>query len=117
MTTSPANSSPTTVWRDPAADPDVRLDALIAEMTLAEKVAQLGSVWLGFDVVTGEVAPMQNVFSRNVAWPESGAEGLGHFTRIFGTRPVTASGGRAAGTGPAAGAPRVHSIGDSRHRA
>ena len=93
MTTSPANSSPITVWRDPAADPDVRLDALIAEMTLVEKVAQLGSVWLGFDVVTGEVAPMQNVFSRNVAWPESGAEGLGHFTRIFGTRPVTAKDG------------------------
>ena len=90
MTTSPVNPSPTIVWRDPGADPDVRLDALMAEMTLAEKVAQLGSVWLGFDVVTGEVAPMQNVFSRNVAWPESGAEGLGHFTRIFGTRPVTA---------------------------
>ena len=65
MPTSPVNPSPTTVWRDPAADPDLRLDALIAEMTLAEKVAQLGSVWLGFDVVTGEVAPMQNVFSRN----------------------------------------------------
>ena len=93
MTKSPANSSPITVLRDPAADPDVRLDALIAEMTLVEKVAQLGSVWLGFDVVTGEVAPMQNVFSRNVAWPESGAEGLGHFTRIFGTRPVTAKEG------------------------
>ena len=49
MTTSPANSSATTVWRNPAADPEVRLAALIAEMTLAEKVAQLGSVWLGFD--------------------------------------------------------------------
>jgi beta-xylosidase len=90
MTTSPMSSSPTTVWRNPTADPEVRLDTLIAEMTLAEKVAQLGSVWLGFDAVTGEVAPMQNIFSRNLAWPEAGAEGLGHFTRIFGTRPVTA---------------------------
>ena len=62
-------------------------------MTLAEKVAQLGSVWLGFDVVSGEVAPMQNVFSRNLAWPAAAAEGLGHFTRIFGTRPVTAQQG------------------------
>jgi beta-xylosidase len=93
MTTSPASSSPTTGWRDPKADPDVRLNALIAEMTLAEKVAQLGSVWLGFDVVTGEVAPMQNVFSRNLDWPAAAAEGLGHFTRIFGTRPVTAKQG------------------------
>jgi beta-xylosidase len=89
----PVSSSPGTGWRDPTADPDARLDALIAEMTLAEKVAQLGSVWLGFDVVTGEVAPMQNVFSRNLAWPAAAAEGLGHFTRIFGTRPVTAKQG------------------------
>jgi hypothetical protein len=51
------NPSPTTLWRDPAADPDVRLDVLIAQMILAEKVAQLGSVWLGLDAVTGEVAP------------------------------------------------------------
>ncbi len=94
MTTSPVNSSPpSTGWRDPTADPDVRLNALIAEMTLAEKVAQLGSVWLGFDVVSGEVAPMQNVFSRNLDWPAAAAEGLGHFTRIFGTRPVTAKQG------------------------
>jgi beta-xylosidase len=93
MTKSPMSSSPSTVWRDPAADPEVRLDTLIAEMTLAEKIAQLGSVWLGFDAVTGEVAPMQNIFSRNLAWPEAGADGLGHFTRIFGTRPVTAKEG------------------------
>jgi beta-xylosidase len=89
----PLSSSPTAGWRDPTADPDVRLDALIAEMTVAEKVAQLGSVWLGFDVVTGEVAPMQNAFSRNLAWRAAAAEGLGHFTRIFGTRPVTAKQG------------------------
>jgi beta-glucosidase len=78
------------VWQDPDADPGARLDALMAEMTLAEKVAQLGSVWLGFDVMTGEVAPMQNVFSRNISWPESAKDGIGHLTRVFGTRPVTA---------------------------
>jgi beta-xylosidase len=85
----PPSSSPTTGLRDPTADPDARLDALIAEMTVAEKVAQLGSVWLGFDVVTGEVAPRQDAFSRNLAWRAAAAEGLGHLTRIFGTRPVT----------------------------
>ena len=36
MTTSRVNPSPTTGWRDPAADPEVRLDTLIADMTLAE---------------------------------------------------------------------------------
>jgi beta-xylosidase len=80
-------------WQDPDADPGARLDALMAEMTLAEKVAQLGSVWLGFDVMTGEVAPMQNVFSRNISWPESVKDGIGHLTRVFGTRPVTAAEG------------------------
>jgi hypothetical protein len=59
MTTSP--TQPANTWQDPNADAATRLDALIAEMTLAEKAAQLGSVWLGFDVQTGEVAPMQNV--------------------------------------------------------
>jgi beta-xylosidase len=93
MSTFPGNSSSTTSWRDPTADTDARLDALIAEMTLAEKVAQLGSVWLGFDVLTGEVAPMQNVFSQNASWPESVRDGIGHLTRVFGTRPVTAAEG------------------------
>ena len=63
MTTSP--NKPTTTWQDPDLKASDRLDALIAEMSLPEKLAQLGSVWLGFDVLTGEVAPMQNVFSRN----------------------------------------------------
>ena len=86
-------SSDKSAWQDPDADPATRLEALIAEMTLPEKLAQLGSVWLGFDVVTGEVAPMQNVFSRNISWPESAADGIGHLTRVFGTRPVTAGEG------------------------
>jgi len=81
------------VWQDAELDASSRLDALMAEMSLAEKVAQLGSVWLGFDAVTGEVAPMQNVFSRNAAWPEAIAHGIGHLTRVFGTRPVTAAEG------------------------
>jgi beta-xylosidase len=91
MTTSP--TQPAKTWQDPNADAATRLEALIAEMTLAEKVAQLGSVWLGFDVQTGEVAPMQNVFSRNISWPDSVKDGIGHLTRVFGTRPVTAAEG------------------------
>jgi len=89
--TSSANMVST--WQDPDADAASRLEALIAEMTLPEKLAQLGSVWLGFDVLTGEVAPMQNVFSRNISWPESVNDGIGHLTRVFGTRPVTAAEG------------------------
>src|SRR3954451_22824040 len=91
MTTS--QTQPANAWQDPDADAATRLESLIAEMTLAEKLAQLGSVWLGFDVVTGEVAPMQNVFSRNTSWPDSVKDGIGHLTRVFGTRPVTAAEG------------------------
>jgi hypothetical protein len=55
MTTSRTDAAAT--WQDADLEASARLDALIAEMSLAEKLAQLGSVWLGFDVVTGEVAP------------------------------------------------------------
>ena len=54
MTASPTDRA--TSWQDPNADASTRLDVLIADMSLPEKVAQLGSVWLRFDVVTGEVA-------------------------------------------------------------
>jgi beta-xylosidase len=75
-------SSDKSAWQDPEADSAARL------VSLPEKLAQLGSVWLGFDVVTGDVAPMQNVFSRNASWPEAVADGIGHLTRVFGTKPV-----------------------------
>src|SRR5438270_11633346 len=84
-------SSPSTTeldWRDPTVEPAARLAVLIAEMSLGEKLAQLGSVWLGFDTISGEVAPMQNVFSRESRWPESVSSGIGQLTRVFGTRPI-----------------------------
>src|SRR5215207_1549757 len=88
-----SRTQPVATWQAPDVDPSARLDALMAEMSLPEKLAQLGSIWLGFDVVTGEVAPMQNVFSRNISWPASVKDGIGHLTRVFGTRPVTAAEG------------------------
>jgi beta-glucosidase len=89
----PSSNKPTATWQDPDVLASDRLDALIADMSLPEKLAQLGSVWLGFEVQTGEVAPMQNVFSQHVSWPESVQEGIGHLTRVFGTGPVTAADG------------------------
>lgn len=80
-------------WRESGADPQDRLDTLIADMSLAEKVAQLGSLWLGFESVTGDVAPMQHVFTRDVPYLDAVKHGLGHLTRVFGTRPVTAADG------------------------
>jgi beta-glucosidase len=81
------------LWRDPAQPTAERVEALLAEMTLAEKVAQLGSIWLGVDAATGDVAPMQNVFSQATSFAEATAHGLGQLTRVFGTGPVTAAEG------------------------
>ena len=79
-----------------------RVEALLAEMTLAEKVAQLGSIWLGFDQASGEVAPMQNVFSRATSFAEATTHGLGQLTRVFGTAPIDRGGGSPTGARAAA---------------
>jgi len=71
----------------PTASP--RVSALLAEMTLEEKSAQLVGYWL--DQGGEVVAPMQNEMG---AMRETGAlaeitrHGIGHYTRVYGTRPV-----------------------------
>ncbi|MBY8848354.1 glycosyl hydrolase, partial [Saccharothrix sp. MB29] len=76
-------------WRDarlPVAD---RVEALVSEMTLREKLAQHVGVWVGADPEGGEVAPHQNEMTGDpVDWTEVIAAGLGQLTRPFGTRPV-----------------------------
>ncbi|WSQ13715.1 glycoside hydrolase family 3 C-terminal domain-containing protein [Streptomyces sp. NBC_01231] len=78
----------TTPWADPACPRDDRVEALLAEMTLEEKLAQLGSAWPGVERVSGNVAPMQDVFARHTDFTEARKDGLGHLTRPFGTKPV-----------------------------
>ncbi len=88
-------------WHDETLSPGDRARALLAEMTLAEKLAQLGSVWPGNEEISGNVAPMQDVFTAPSAFEFGGAsafehavrEGIGHLTRVFGTKPVSASEG------------------------
>jgi beta-glucosidase-like glycosyl hydrolase len=105
-------------WQDPTRSVADRVDALLAEMTLEEKVAQLGSRWVGNDMQTGDsqpdddagpaadpvdaagalnVAPMQDVFAASGTVPleEAARFGLGHLTRVFGSGPVTAEEGAA----------------------
>jgi beta-glucosidase len=82
-------------------------------MTLEEKVAQLGSRWVGNDMQQADatadegpladhdanlnVAPMQDVFAASGTVPleEAGRHGLGHLTRIYGSVPLTAAEGAA----------------------
>lgn len=88
-------------WQDPALPVPDRVDALLAEMTLAEKVGQLGSRWVGNDILdvpeSPQVAPMQDVFAEPASVPlaEASRHGLGHLTRVYGSRPVTVAEGAA----------------------
>ena len=78
-------------WRDPSLDTSERVDALLEQMSLAEKVAQLGSYWPQPDRApdAGGVAPMEHAFPVGRRSPEEAlAQGLGHVTRVFGTAPI-----------------------------
>jgi beta-glucosidase-like glycosyl hydrolase len=86
-------------WLDTARSLAERVDALLAAMTLEEKVAQLGSRWIGNDVPAagGNVAPMEDVFrgADSVPFEDATRSGLGHLTRVFGSAPVTVAEGAA----------------------
>ncbi|WP_433016150.1 beta-glucosidase family protein [Kribbella sp. CA-294648] len=86
-------------WRNPALPAEKRAELLLQAMTPAEKVAQLGSRWIGNDMAETEqpaeeqlnVAPMQDVFSAggSVSLEEASVHGLGHLTRVWGSVPLT----------------------------
>jgi beta-glucosidase-like glycosyl hydrolase len=108
-------------WRDTTLPVPDRVAALLAELTLEEKVGQLGSRWVGNDMeadagesgetgggtptppdVTGDtaslnVAPMQDVFAASGGTPlaEAARHGMGHLTRVYGSVPVTPEEGAA----------------------
>jgi beta-xylosidase len=93
--TRPMDRTETSVtWRDPARPAAQRVADLLSRMTLAEKVAQLGSSWQGASVEGDGVAPMQDQFSeQQPPLDELIKNGLGQLTRVFGTRPVPAAAG------------------------
>src|SRR5262249_44674438 len=65
---------------------DARVDELLRQMTLDEKLAQIVGFWEKED---GEsVAPLQGEFNRPASLGEFSRYGLGHLTRAYGTRPV-----------------------------
>lgn len=104
-------------WRDVALPVPERVDALLAAMTLAEKIGQLGSRWVGNDTAPDDeaakpaddvvsvsvsaeslpVAPIPEVFSSDgrAALAEASRHGLGQLTRVYGSRPVTVEEGAA----------------------
>ncbi|BDV32015.1 beta-glucosidase family protein [Microbacterium terricola] len=68
-----------------------RVDELIAQMTLEEKIAQLYGVWVGASDEGGDVAPHQHDLDDAVDLDEILPSGLGQLTRPFGTKPVDAA--------------------------
>ncbi len=96
------NGSGPAPWRDARRPREERVAALLAELTLAEKVAQLGSVWVTppADEADGpateaNVAPMQDFFTPVGDVTDRLRGGLGQLTRVFGTVPLSPTEGLA----------------------
>src|ERR1700679_1907927 len=84
-------------WRDRARAADERVGDLLSQMTLAEKVAQLGSIWQGASGEGDGVAPMQDQFTEEQPpLDELIKNGLGQLTRVYGSRPVPVAAGMQA---------------------
>lgn len=76
------------LWKDASLPVADRVDALIGEMTVAEKVAQLYGVWVGASDDGEDVAPHQHDMDDHVDLDAILPQGLGQLTRPFGTAPV-----------------------------
>ena len=63
-----------------------RVQAIVAEMTLDEKLAQLVGYWV--DQGDEVVAPLSGEKVTTTAYTDATTNGLGHLTRVYGTRPV-----------------------------
>ncbi len=88
--TPPTLSAGVAPWHDRTLDPADRVEALVAAMTLTEKIAQLYGVWVGADDGGGDVAPHQHDLDDAVDLDALIEHGLGQLTRPFGTTPVDA---------------------------
>ncbi|QIG38651.1 glycosyl hydrolase [Microbacterium sp. 4R-513] len=63
-----------------------RVRSLHARMTLDEKLAQLVGYWV--DQGDELVAPMAGEMATSTKYEDASAHGIGHLTRVYGTRPV-----------------------------
>jgi len=63
-----------------------RVRDLLAQMTVDEKLAQLAGYWV--DQGNEVVAPMAGERVASEKYETASAHGIGHLTRVYGTRPV-----------------------------
>nr|WP_226924859.1 glycoside hydrolase family 3 N-terminal domain-containing protein [Georgenia satyanarayanai] len=74
-----------------------RVRELLGSMTLDEKLAQIVGLWVGAGSDGEVVAPLQDaMLDEAPRFTEFARHGLGHLTRVFGTRPVEPAVGRRA---------------------
>lgn len=88
QTTTLPDAATRRLWNDPAVPIDDRVEALVAEMTVAEKIAQLYGVWVGASADGEDVAPHQHDMDDHIDLDALLPDGLGQLTRPFGTAPV-----------------------------
>lgn len=63
-----------------------RVRDLHARMTLDEKLAQIVGYWV--DKGDDNVAPLDGEMTTGQSYEDATANGIGHLTRVYGTRPV-----------------------------
>jgi beta-xylosidase len=86
---SPPDAATAEIWRDPSRPAAERVEDLLRRMTVAEKLAQLGSAWLRDEPDDDGVAPMPEGLSDGPPpLADLIRDGLGQLTRVFGTKPV-----------------------------
>jgi beta-xylosidase len=68
-----------------------RVEEIIGQMTLEEKIGQLYGVWVGASDEGGDVAPHQHDLDESIDFDELLPHGLGQLTRPFGTKPIDAA--------------------------
>ncbi|MDG4765832.1 glycoside hydrolase family 3 N-terminal domain-containing protein [Solwaraspora sp. WMMD406] len=82
----PRHDQPGGPDRPDGLDGEARVRDLLDRMTVEEKIAQLVGFWEKED---GEaVAPLQGEFGESFGLEDFSRHGLGHLTRVYGTRPV-----------------------------
>ncbi|MGW0838796.1 glycoside hydrolase family 3 N-terminal domain-containing protein [Streptomyces sp. NPDC002787] len=86
-TPDPAGLTPADPWADPGLPADERVEALLARLTLQEKVAQLSSAWEDVEPAGPDVAPGTSLFDRVGDLDVTARHGLGQLTRPYGTVP------------------------------
>ncbi|MGP9537309.1 glycoside hydrolase family 3 N-terminal domain-containing protein [Brachybacterium sp. AOP43-C2-M15] len=83
------------LWNDRGRSTQERVESLLAELSLEEKAAQLGSYWKRPTLGDAEgFAPMQSTFEAGRDPFEAAVQhGLGHLTRPYGSAALTAQEG------------------------